>query len=78
MTTAMPWPELDVINTRRCRREPVVPAHAEVMVPVLSASELYVFTGGTPPTLDQLSALVEDGEQRWESHCADQRPQRRS
>lgn len=73
MTTAMPWPELDVINTRRCRLEPLVPAHAEVMVPVLSASELYVFTGVTPPTLDQLSARYRaqsrggssDGRQWW-------------
>ncbi|HYN31904.1 MAG TPA: GNAT family N-acetyltransferase [Ilumatobacteraceae bacterium] len=40
--------------TDRLQLEPLRPSHAAEMVTVLAASELYRYTGGTPPTLDDL------------------------
>lgn len=44
MTAA--WPIATPIETARLRLEPLEPAHAEEMVAVLAAPELYAFTGG--------------------------------
>ncbi|HYN32175.1 MAG TPA: GNAT family N-acetyltransferase, partial [Ilumatobacteraceae bacterium] len=40
--------------TDRLQLEPLRPSHAAEMVTVLAASDLYHYTGGTPPTLDDL------------------------
>ena len=42
--------------TGRLHLEPLQVEHAEEMLPVLAAPELYAFIGGTPPTLDELRA----------------------
>lgn len=43
------------ITTERLQLEPLRVEHAAAMVPVLADSALYEFTGGTPPSLDELS-----------------------
>lgn len=55
----MTWPELDRIDSDRCVLEPLDPGHADAMVGVLSAPELYEFTGGEPPQLADLRARYE-------------------
>ncbi|WP_166971114.1 GNAT family N-acetyltransferase [Brevibacterium atlanticum] len=45
------------MSTQRLRLEPLTPDHAEEMVETLSATELYEFIGGTPPTLPELQRL---------------------
>lgn len=54
MMVSVIWPDVETIRTARCRLEPLSPAHADVMVDILSEPELYEFIGGTPPTPDQL------------------------
>jgi len=57
----------------RLRLEPLTVAHAAAMVPVLADPSLYAFTGGTPPTLDELTARYArqsvgrspDGSEQW-------------
>ena len=46
----MTWPTATRIETERLTLEPLSPGHAEEMVTVLAAPELYAFTGGEPPT----------------------------
>lgn len=48
------WPGVDAIETVRCRLQPLLPTHAEVMLDVLGDRDMYEYVGGTPPTLDQL------------------------
>jgi RimJ/RimL family protein N-acetyltransferase len=61
------------LRTARLTLEPLRIAHAEEMAPLLADPELYAFTGGTPPTLDELrvryagqvSGRSPDGLERW-------------
>ena len=61
------------LETLRLTLEPVRVEHAEEMVPVLADEGLYAFTGGTPPTLEELgeryarqaSGRSPDGAERW-------------
>ncbi|MGV0109450.1 GNAT family N-acetyltransferase [Arthrobacter sp. CP30] len=52
----MPWLRAAQLETFRLTLEPLEPQHATEMVPVLAAPELYTFTGGEPPTDDDLCA----------------------
>lgn len=60
-------------TTSRLTLEPLRPEHAAEMVAVLGDPALYEFTGGEPPTLDELRARYErqvvgrspDGSQEW-------------
>jgi RimJ/RimL family protein N-acetyltransferase len=47
---------VEPIVTGRLVLEPLTVEHAEEMVPVLAAPELYTFIGGTPPSLADLRA----------------------
>jgi RimJ/RimL family protein N-acetyltransferase len=49
-------PAVEPIVTERLVLEPLRVEHAEEMLPVLAAPELYTFIGGTPPTLPDLRA----------------------
>lgn len=61
------------LHTVRLTLEPVRVAHAEEMSPLLADERLYAFTGGEPPTLDELRARYArqatgrspDGAERW-------------
>jgi RimJ/RimL family protein N-acetyltransferase len=67
------WPSAPVIRSRRLFLEPLRVDHAEEMAPLLEDPELYAFTGGHPPTADELRGRYrrqalgrsEDGSQRW-------------
>ncbi len=50
------WPIATRIDTCRLILEPLQVAHAEEMVFVLGHAALYEYTGGAPPTLDDLRA----------------------
>ena len=50
----MAWPAIEELTTGRLRLEPLSTDHSARMVPVLADPALYEFTGGTPPTLEQL------------------------
>jgi RimJ/RimL family protein N-acetyltransferase len=58
--------------------------HAEEMAPLLGDARLYAFTGGRPPTLDELRARYArqaagqsaDGIERWLNWIARRRPDR--
>lgn len=52
----MRWPSATRIATARLDLEPVSVAHADEMVAVLAPHELYAFTGGEPPSTEQLRA----------------------
>jgi len=52
----MTWPTAPTLHTARFVLEPLAVQHAEQMVDVLAAQDLYLFTGGEPPTLDGLRA----------------------
>lgn len=62
-----------VLQTLRLTLEPLSAAHAEEMMPLLADERLYAFTGGQPPTLDELRARYvrqaagrsPDGVERW-------------
>jgi RimJ/RimL family protein N-acetyltransferase len=57
----------------RLRLEPLTVDHAAAMVQVLADQSLYEFTGGSPPTLDELTARYTrqslgrspDGSEQW-------------
>ena len=61
------------LRTARLVLEPVRPAHAQEMAPLLGDARLYGFTGGVPPTLEELRARYArqaagrspDGVERW-------------
>lgn len=61
------------LTSDRLLLEPLRVDHAEVMTPVLSDPDMYVFTGGAPPTVDELRSRYArqvvggsaDGSQRW-------------
>ncbi|MDN5896301.1 MAG: GNAT family N-acetyltransferase [Nocardioides sp.] len=74
MMISVMWPNVDAIPpTARCRLEPLKTTHARVMVDVLADPGLHEFTGGSPPTLDQLQRRYDvqsvdhsaDGQQWW-------------
>jgi RimJ/RimL family protein N-acetyltransferase len=50
----VPWPEVEAIESTRVRLEPLTVAHADEMLHVLAEPALYEFTGGRPPTLEEL------------------------
>jgi RimJ/RimL family protein N-acetyltransferase len=64
---------LEPLETVRLALEPVRPAHADEMAALMGDRRLYAFTGGVPPTLDELRARYErqaagrspDGVERW-------------
>jgi RimJ/RimL family protein N-acetyltransferase len=56
MRSSRDWPAVTRIDTRRLVLEPLQVAHAEEMVSVLGDAALYEYTGGAPPTLDELRA----------------------
>jgi RimJ/RimL family protein N-acetyltransferase len=64
------WPSLPTITTARCRLEPLHPDHAETMVDALADPALYEFTGGAPPTLEELRRRY---RAQSEGHSADGR-----
>ncbi len=61
------------LETARLELEPVGPEHADEMEPLLSDPRLYAFTGGLPPTVDELreryrrqaAGRSPDGAERW-------------
>lgn len=63
----------DQLSTRSLTLSPLRPDDAAEMVRVLSDERLYSFTGGRPPTVDELRARYErlavghsaDGSQEW-------------
>jgi uncharacterized protein (DUF1684 family)/L-amino acid N-acyltransferase YncA len=63
----------DPLTSERLRLEPLTVDHAPAMVAVLADPSLYEFTGGSPPTLSELSARYArqsaghspDGSERW-------------
>ena len=52
----MSWPRAEALRTERLSLEPLTERHASEMVTTLAPTELYRFTGGEPPTLEQLEA----------------------
>ena len=68
----MRFEDSGVLETTRLRLEPLRVEHAEEMVDVLSHADLYDFTGGTAPTLDELKRRYQaqvagpaDGSEEW-------------
>jgi RimJ/RimL family protein N-acetyltransferase len=69
----MPWPAVDTVVSRRLLLEPLTVDAADEMVSVLGDPELYEYTGGQPPTLEQLreeyatevAGQSADGTQWW-------------
>jgi RimJ/RimL family protein N-acetyltransferase len=67
--------EVDAVTLRTARLtlEPLSPAHADEMAPLLGDARLYAFTGGAPPRLEELRARYvrqaagrsPDGVERW-------------
>lgn len=53
----MNWPAIEPIESARVVLDPLTVQHAPEMVPVLADPSIYEFTGGTPPTLEQLQRL---------------------
>ena len=47
------------LTTPRLILDPLAPEHADKMVEILGDDRLYSFTGGQPPTLDELRATYE-------------------
>jgi RimJ/RimL family protein N-acetyltransferase len=64
---------LEALTTARLALEPVRPSDAEEMAPLMADLRLYAFTGGIPPTLEELRARYErqatgrspDGAEWW-------------
>jgi RimJ/RimL family protein N-acetyltransferase len=64
---------LEPLETARLTLEPVQPSHAKEMAPLMADLRLYAFTGGIPPTLEELRARYErqatghspDRAERW-------------
>jgi RimJ/RimL family protein N-acetyltransferase len=65
MTT--PAVTAEPIVTARLALLPLQPGHAEEMAAVLAGPELYAFTGGAPPSAEELRARYE----RWASGSGD-------
>lgn len=69
----MPWPYAVRLRSDRLVLEPLSIEHADVMVNVLAPKELYRFTGGEPPSAEELRARYarqargqsEDGTAGW-------------
>jgi len=69
----MSWPKADPLQSDRLALEPLAVDHASEMLTALAPPELYRFTGGEPPTLDELGARYrrqsqgqsEDGSAGW-------------
>jgi len=67
------WPRADALRTDRLSLEPLAVEHAGEMVVALALQNLYQFTGGEPPTLEeldkryrrQLRGQSEDGRAAW-------------
>jgi RimJ/RimL family protein N-acetyltransferase len=55
------------ISSRRLTLEPLSPGHAGEMAAVLADPDLYTFTGGSPPTRQELRARYE----RWTAGSPD-------
>lgn len=72
-TAFMPWPKIDAIQTARLILEPLTVSAADEMFALLSDPALYEYTGGQPPTLEQLreqygfqvAGKSADGQQQW-------------
>ena len=66
-------PDIAPLQTPRLALEPMMGAHAREMAPLLADRSLYAFTGGGPPTLDELrrryagqeTRRSPDGVERW-------------
>lgn len=52
----MNWPQAQLIETPNLELEPLTQDHAAEMVGVLSSPNLYTFTGGEPPSLEELTS----------------------
>jgi hypothetical protein len=52
----MSWPQADPLHSDRLALEPLAVDHASEMLGALAPPELYRFTGGEPPTPDELVA----------------------
>lgn len=69
----MHLPVAEPLATPRLLLEPLRTAHTAELLPVLADPALYAFTGGTPPTADELRArharqvagVSPDGAQGW-------------
>ncbi|MGZ4169501.1 MAG: GNAT family N-acetyltransferase [Solirubrobacteraceae bacterium] len=69
------------LETLRLTLEPLRIAHAEEMAPLLADVSLYAFTGGVPPTVEELRARYTrqaagrspDGVERWYNWIARRR-----
>ena len=67
------WPQAAPLQTERLALEPLRVEHADEMVTVLADPSLYGFTGGSAPTLEELTAAyhrrievgASDTEKRW-------------
>ena len=65
--------DLVALETPRLTLEPLTPAHAAEMAPLLADERLYTFTGGRPPTPEELQTRYArqaagrspDGVERW-------------
>ncbi|MGH2894629.1 MAG: GNAT family N-acetyltransferase [Solirubrobacteraceae bacterium] len=74
------------LETLRLTLEPLRVDHAEEMAPLLADRSLYAFTGGAPPTLDQLRSRYErqvtgrspDGVESWLNWIVRRRDDRRA
>lgn len=57
--SVMLWPRADALESDRLSLEPLAARHASEMVAALAPRSLYRFTGGEPPTLNELRARYE-------------------
>ena len=77
----MDWPAAEPIETVRLTLEPLRVGHAGEMVRILGDSELYEYTGGKPPSLEELRARYAmqavgrspDGRRGWLNWIARER-----
>jgi RimJ/RimL family protein N-acetyltransferase len=73
VSAAPPWPRAEALTTPRLALEPLRPAHARELAPVLADPELHAFIGGEPASEDELRARLQrqaagqspDGAQGW-------------
>ncbi|MEA2191626.1 MAG: hypothetical protein QOI73_1747 [Solirubrobacteraceae bacterium] len=56
MTSVEDWPPAPALRSERLSLEPLRVDHAGEMAPLLADARLYEFTGGEPPTAEQLAA----------------------
>ncbi|MDF2993366.1 MAG: hypothetical protein K0S37_3880 [Microbacterium sp.] len=69
----MSWPQADPLHSDRLALEPLAVDHVSEMLAALAPPKLYRFTGGAPPTPDELGARYrrqsqgksEDGRAGW-------------